>query len=186
MRDPAADGQSPGGSGARPAGPMFGAPMGATVTVVTGIHCLLFGGLAAYHLANGRPLGWVMVGVLGVPALFTVRGYTVTATDLLIHRPGWTTRRPLAGLANVIADPHATTRSWRVAGNGGLWAFLGWFRNARLGGYRAFYTDASRAVVLQWPDVTLVVSPDHPDAFVAAVRRSVPAAGHAPLDQRRR
>lgn len=181
---PAADRQPPGVSGVRAETPMFAAPMGTIVRVVTGLTCVLFGSMAAYYLAHARPLGGVMVGLLVVPALFSVRGYSVTATELLIHRPGWRTRRPLADLANVIADPHATARSWRVAGNGGMFAFLGWFRNARLGSYRAFYTDATRAVVLTWPGATVVVSPDDPDAFVAAVRRSVPAAATTPLEAR--
>jgi hypothetical protein len=64
-------------------------------------------------------------------------------------------------------------RSLRVAGNGGVFAWVGWFRNKRLGTYRAFVTDARRCVVLRLPKRPVVVSPDRPEEFVRAVESAV-------------
>ena len=73
-------------------------------------------------------------------------------------------------LPSAEADPVALKGSIRLAGNGGLFAFCGWFRNSKLGVYRAFCTDLAHAVVLRFPDRTVVVTPDQPDKFVAAIR----------------
>lgn len=102
-------------------------------------------------------------------ALFVVRGYSITHDALLIHRLFWKTRLPLGGLESVKFDPDATRRSIRVFGNGGFFAFTGYFRNKELGSYRAFMTDRRRAVVLRFPDRVIVISPDRPEEFVSAV-----------------
>jgi hypothetical protein len=54
-------------------------------------------------------------------------------------------------------------------GNGGFFAFTGYFRNKELGAYRAFMTDRRLAVVLRFPDRVIVVSPDRPEDFVSAI-----------------
>jgi hypothetical protein len=61
-------------------------------------------------------------------------------------------------------------RSIRISGNGGLFVFCGLFRNSKLGVYRAFCTDASHAVVLRFPDRTIVVTPAQPEKFVNAIK----------------
>ena len=60
-------------------------------------------------------------------------------------------------------------RSFRTFGNGGLFAITGRYRNARLGAYHAYVTDSERTVVLRFPSLTLVVSPDNPEAFTRAL-----------------
>jgi hypothetical protein len=60
--------------------------------------------------------------------------------------------------------------SWRIWGNGGLFAIHGWFQNRELGRYRAFVTDPDHAVVLRWPQVTVVVSPGEPARFVQVLQ----------------
>ena len=62
--------------------------------------------------------------------------------------------------------------SWRTWGNGGFFSFSGHFVNTALNRYRAFVTDLSRTVVLDTPRGVLVVSPDAPQEFVAAVTDS--------------
>ena len=64
------------------------------------------------------------------------------------------------------------SRSIRLFGNGGAFAFSGWFRNRKLGSYRAYATDPARSVVLKFSDhKTIVVTPEPPDAFIAAVKQ---------------
>ena len=110
------------------------------------------------------------MAVLFVALLFTVRGYSVTADALLVHRLFWKHRVPLAGLQSAQFDPKAMSRSVRLFGNGGAFSFSGWFRSKRLGNYRAFVTDPRRAVVLRFPNRTIVISPSNPAQFVSALQ----------------
>jgi hypothetical protein len=111
------------------------------------------------------PLAIVCGGIL-----FTIRGYTVNSDVLIVHRLFWTTRLPLAGLHSAQVEPEAMRWSIRTFGNGGLFAFTGWFRNTTLGAYRAFVTDPHRTVVLQFTGRTVVISPSTPEEFVRDVR----------------
>lgn len=108
-------------------------------------------------------------------ALFAIRGYQVDRDSLLILRPAWHTRIPLQGLTAVEVDPEAMRGSVRLFGNGGLFGFIGLFRNSKLGRYRVFATDTARAVVLRYPERTIVVTPDTPERFAALLSRSISA-----------
>jgi len=119
-------------------------------------------------------LTWAPIGGIAVAGAFAVRGYGLTAHEIRILRPGWTTALPLSGLESITADPQAMRGSIRTFGNGGLFSISGWYRNERLGRYRAFGTDPSRAVVLRYAQHTVVVTPREPGRFVAAVRGLVP------------
>ena len=60
--------------------------------------------------------------------------------------------------------------AFRTLGIGGPFAFVGRYWSRRLGGFTAYATDRSRSVVmLRWPGRTVVVTPDDPGTFVAAV-----------------
>jgi hypothetical protein len=84
---------------------------------------------------------------------------------------GWSTRFDLARLTAFEANPHAMTGSIRLCGNGGLFCFIGWYRNPVLGNYRAYVTDPARAVVLEFGSAKkIIVSPDDPGAFVESLR----------------
>jgi hypothetical protein len=54
-------------------------------------------------------------------------------------------------------------------GNGGFFCWTGYFRNRRLGSFRALVTDPARCVVLEFSRFKLVVSPEKPEAFVRAL-----------------
>ena len=118
-------------------------------------------------------VGWVIIIVpilaLAVSAAFMVRGYVLTDGWLSIKRLGWETRMDLSRLTSATADPDALRGSLRLFGNGGCFAFVGWFRNKNLGVYRAFATDPKRTVVLRFYDKTVVITPDDPQKFVAEI-----------------
>jgi len=111
--------------------------------------------------------------VLALGALFTIRGYTVVADAILIHRLFWTSRLPLTGLESAEFTPDAMRRSLRTFGNGGLFSFTGFYRNKALGAYRAFVTDLHRTVVLRFRARTVVVSPSVPEEFVQDIRSTI-------------
>jgi len=168
----------------------FRAPWGAPLAVMTGVcvvACLGFCalgtvvGVGVGHLFAAWGLsvipswvGWVMAAMalatLAGNAVFMVRGYVLTGVSLRIKRLGWESRIDLSELISVAADPDALRKSLRVWGNGGMFSFTGWFRNGKLGTYRAFVTDAKRAVVLRFPGKTMVVTPEDPGRFVNEVR----------------
>jgi hypothetical protein len=104
-----------------------------------------------------------------VSALFTIRGYTVTRDEILVHRLLWKTRVSRRHLRSATFEPIGAQHSWRTISNRGLFAITGWFRHSTLGLYRAYMTDFNRAVVLRYPYTTIVVSPDDPARFVREV-----------------
>ena len=109
------------------------------------------------------------MGTLVISLLFTVRGYRIEMGSLYIERLIWDTRVDLRHLRSAEVNPEAMTRAWRIFGNGGLFSFSGWFRNKRLGSFRAWVTNRNDCVVLKLEDRTLVVSPSEPDQFAEAL-----------------
>jgi hypothetical protein len=157
----------------------FAAPWGNLLRVIT-IGCLLIFTALITAGTFGVParLPAVRWPLIGIPVLllvatlpYMVRGYTVKPREnvLVVHRLGWSTRLPLAGLVSATPDPDATKGSLRIAGNGGLFAFCGLYYSSRLGRYRMYGTDLARAVILRWPDRVAVVTPEQPDQFARAI-----------------
>lgn len=113
--------------------------------------------------------------VLIAAALFTIRGYTITGDVLQVHRLFWDTHLPLVELQAAEVDPNAMKKSWRTAGNGGLYSFSGYFHNEALGDFRALVTDPALSVVLRFRTETVVVSPESPGAFARMILSQTPA-----------
>jgi len=115
-------------------------------------------------------ISWVLLvtllAILFITALFTVRGYTVMADAILVHRLLWDTRLPREGLVSATLEPGVMNWGVRLCGNGGLFSFTGWFWSKKLGRYRAYVTDLTRTVVLRYEKRTVVVSPGDPGEFV--------------------
>jgi hypothetical protein len=168
----------------------FKAPWGAALAVMTAVCAAicLFLALAGMIVVFGsgaalRTLGIYMVppwagwllavvplSTLVASATFMVRGYVLTDVALSIKRLGWENRLDLSGLISATVDPEALQRSIRLFGNGGFFAFTGWFRNKKLGVYRAYATDTKRAVVLRFSGKTVVITPDDPQKFVGEIK----------------
>jgi Bacterial PH domain len=110
------------------------------------------------------------IAVLAGALPFVVRGYVLLDDALVVERLGWRTRLPLAGLESVGGDVEAMRGSIRLLGNGGLFSFTGEFWNRRLGRYRALATDPERAVVLRYPNRTIVITPHDPQHFIMRAR----------------
>jgi len=149
------------------------APVSTVVLVISVVATLICLGAGAivYMQADGdirmRPLlALLPVLVLVVAAIFSVRGYVITADELLIRRLLWSTRLRRAELESATADREALRGSIRLFGNGGLYSFTGLFRSRALGRYHAYVTDPARTVILRFKNRTIVVSPENPEAFV--------------------
>ncbi len=115
--------------------------------------------------------------ISGVPLLlatgssfFIIRGYIVTKETLFVQRFVWNSRIDLSDLKSYEIDREAMKGSIRTFGNGGLFCIAGYFHNKKLGHYRAFATNPELSVVLHFSNRTVVVTPDNPQQFVAALR----------------
>ena len=155
----------------------FAAPWGKQLRLMTTVGIVICIGVAFIGLVSfpeDYPFArWMMlllpVVLLVSGALFLVRGYTLDKGSLIIQRLIWSSHLDLDSLVSAASDPMAMSGSIRVAGNGGLFAICGWFRNSKLGSYRAFGTDPDRSVVLRFTNQTVVVTPDSPELFVENV-----------------
>lgn len=154
----------------------YPAPWGKLLIGVSAFASLICAGASIAILlnaGNGPEAPWVMLTagmlplfILVVAALFTVRGYVLTADEILVQRSFWSTRFERARLQSASVDPTALRNSIRLFGNGGLFSFTGVFRSPALGRYRAYVTDPARCVVLRFADRVVVFSPADPEAFV--------------------
>jgi hypothetical protein len=122
----------------------------------------------------GLPVAIAFVPADGrAPALLVA---AIAGDGLHVERLLWADRIPLTTLRRAWPDPKATSRSLRLFGNSGFFCIAGLFTNRTLGRYRAFATDPRRAVVLQTAERTVVVTPDEPLRFLAAVETLAPRA----------
>ena len=155
----------------------FAAPWGLSVKIITFSVFAFALGLAVVLLLVVPPgerwsvlLGpGVLTLVFGITALFCVRGYALRRGELWIRRLFWETHVPLEGLSRARVDPEAMKGAWKTAGNGGFFCYSGWFRNKKLGKFQVWVTDPKRAVVLEFENRKVVVSPDRPKAFLRAL-----------------
>jgi hypothetical protein len=168
---------------------VFKAPWGAPLvlmTVTCGVICIFVSVVGIVLGLGATPqgmsmippwAGWLLAVVpllaLMASAAFMVRGYVLIEGWLSIKRLGWATPFNLSRLISATADPEALHRSIRLFGNGGCFSFTGWFRNKKLGSYRAYATDTKKAVVLRFSDRTIVVTPDDPQKFVVEISLNI-------------
>lgn len=151
----------------------FKAPWGRELTVLTAISTFIVFALSVYVWSRGgRFVPLLLLAIHAVPLALTVRGYELGPGELRIRRLWWDTRWALDGHVTASVRPDVMARSWRIWGNGGLFAISGHFSNADLGRYRAFVTDFKRTVVLQTARGVVVISPDRPEQFVAALEHA--------------
>ena len=154
----------------------FGAPWGRALKIISALSTALLLAIPSLALVVERSPNFVLWLVALIPPLillpsifFVIRGYVLEGNALLVRRLCWNTRIPLHDLKEVSHRPDAMSRSIRLFGNGGLFSFTGLYRNRDLGLYRAYVTDLNRCVVLRFPTRTVVISPELPDRFVAAL-----------------
>ena len=163
----------------------FRAPWSRTVRNVTVLSLVILAlPMLATIFAQTRPPLVAAVLLIVVPPLIVavafagrVRGYTLTEDAITVRRGMWNTRLPVGGLRAVTGDVEAMAGSVRVFGNGGLFSITGRFWNRKLGWYRALATDPGRAVVLRYPQRTIVITPHDPQQFIMRAGTFIRMAG---------
>jgi hypothetical protein len=144
----------------------FAAPWSRLLIAVSALTTLLCIGITVFGAFHRTPFDWLPLLLIILCAPFTIRGYAITPDAILVKRLFWNTRLPRTDLESATYQPGAMKGSIRTCGNGGMYSFTGFYRNRKLGTYRAFATDTTRAVILRYPNRTIVVSPGDPEVFV--------------------
>lgn len=154
----------------------YGAPWCLAVTILTILSLVLLLGASAYgtwFFSRSAPAWLRLTVILGPLAIvlatlpFLVRGFVLAPGELRVERLGWQNRFPLSEVTSIEINPEALRGSIRLCGSGGLFGFFGWFRNKKLGIYRAYGTDPKLAVIIKLNQRTIVVTPENPERFVA-------------------
>ncbi len=110
-------------------------------------------------------MAMIAAGLLGSTYLFSVRAYRISADYVTVVHPFWERAWALAELTD-ISTPTMGLRTIRLFGSGGMFGYLGWFRNRELGNYLAFVTDRIDMVGLHFSERTVVISPADPLTFI--------------------
>lgn len=155
----------------------FKASWGQYLKAITGGISALLIGISFYSLwlmlngSNNISLLGILspLAVIALCSLFTVRGYTISGDQLIVHRLGWTNTIELSELTSATHIPGVMQGSFRTFANGGLFSFAGNFYDSNLGHYRAYATDSMNSVVLKFANKTIVVSPDEPEEFISII-----------------
>lgn len=162
----------------------YAAPWGMLLRVMTLVGIIILLGLPLLTLKFGqippggaRLLFYFIPFILVIAFFFTVRGYELADQQLTILRPWWSKSIPLTNLKSAEFLPNAMRGSIRTFGNGGLFAFVGRYRNQKIGPYRAYATDLNRTVVLRFTDKTIIITPDEPEKFVQDISPFALSAG---------
>lgn len=132
------------------------------------LFCLVFAAIEAQAGNLLSALG--LIGIVLAGYGLSVQGYSVVDGELFIHRGGWAHRLDLGGLRHVEVSPNVMIGSASLWSTRGFFGMAGRMRNATLGRYRAYATDQTKAVVMEIGKERFVVTPEQPEAFVAAVR----------------
>lgn len=150
---------------------IFKAPWDWLLIVMTSVITVLL--LALDYYTSGiipTLITWsIILGTLG----FGIFGYHIEDGQLKILRLGWSKDIDLSAVTKVEYRPHSMTGSVRTFGIGGLFGYVGYFRNSILKSYKAYVTHRDKTVVLTTKEGEIVISPDDPEAFVASLKASL-------------
>ncbi len=155
----------------------FKATASNTVKVITTISFLLVP-VAVYTIittpelttAYRAVLITTFVGLLVATYLFSITGYTVEADMVIINRPLYNVKIKRSDITEhrVLTDEEMKW-SIRTFGVGGLFGYQGRFTNSNIGPMTWYATRRSNYVLLVAGGKKTVLTPDEPEAFIAAL-----------------
>ena len=110
-------------------------------------------------------------------AAFGIYGFSIQNGMLRILRWGWSKDISLSDIKSVEYKPNAMMGSLRTWGIGGVFGYIGHFKNRVLGNYKAYATHRRKTVViLTNNNEQIIITPDDPELFVQALRAEVKVA----------
>ena len=138
------------------------------IIMTTGIIGLLIG------VAFFTGILWVMLlnlGIVGVCAALGVYGYSIQDGELQIVRLGWSKNIPVSSIRRVEKKPIAMMGSIRTFGIGGVFGYIGKFKNSILNNYTAYVTHRKKTVLIVTDnDEKILISPDDPNDFINSLK----------------
>jgi hypothetical protein len=112
-------------------------------------------------------IGW---SIILICAAFGVYGYSIQNGMLRILRLGWSKDILLSDIKSVEYKPNAMMGSLRTWGIGGVFGYIGYFKNRILSNYKAYATHSRKTVVISTKkNDQIVITPDDPELFVQAL-----------------
>lgn len=113
-------------------------------------------------------------GIIIITAAFGVYGYKIEDKTLVILRLGWSKRFQLSDIKSIDYKPIAMAYSIRTWGIGGVFGYIGYFKNRTLSNYKAYATHRRKTVVIVLKNKSqIVVTPDNPEEFVESLKASL-------------
>lgn len=114
--------------------------------------------------------GSIVIFISGLSYYFSISKYRLTDTAIIIVRPFDTVTYP----RNIIERAERVDKSdlyfaIRTFGIGGVFAYTGQFWNRKFGNMTWYVTRMDCAVMLYCRNKKILVSPDEPEAFIAAL-----------------
>lgn len=137
----------------------------------------VIGGALVASLATPAIGSWLVAAALGGTLVFcaggAVTGYRLEGDQLVIERVGFDKVVSLKNLRKAQHDHKLIHGALRV-GNGGLFVFSGYFWSKKLGWFRLHGNDIlGRAVLLVTDEGKWMITPENPEAFVAAAKKLI-------------
>lgn len=107
-------------------------------------------------------------------AAFGVYGYSIQNGMLIILRLGWSKDILLSDIKSIAYKPNAMMGSLRIWGIGGVFGYIGHFKNRILNHYTAYATHRRKTVVIETKKKgQIVISPDNPEEFVQSLKGAI-------------
>jgi hypothetical protein len=150
------------------------------VILITFISLLFIIGGVVFILLSHAPsvvLQWGIAGVIIVPVLWVA---TWTPISLSLRGDQLVMKQLIGGITipvDTIENIQPIDSTWlkgsiRLFGSGGLFGFLGRFRNSTLGRYTMYVTAQKNLLLIQTPDKTYVFNARQSAELIALVKKS--------------
>jgi hypothetical protein len=100
----------------------------------------------------------------------------LSSQAVIIHRALWPIKIPLKDISSIRrVDPSELKGTIKTMGSDGLFARIGHFHSKKLGNFRMYSTNSSRAVLID-TDERFVISPERTDDFIRDVTARIERA----------
>lgn len=143
------------------------------VTFLTAITVIIMGASAAYFFGTDK-LIWIkftliiiiLATIIGILLLMPLR-LNIESNKITLHRLFGSIYIPFKDIIELKAIPNSETAySIRIFGSGGLFGYLGKFRNKKLGNYTMYATNLNELILIRTNRKTYVFSCKNRDEFI--------------------
>jgi hypothetical protein len=118
------------------------------------------------------PSAVILVIILGCRAYMPL-GYTIDSTSITVERKMGSFLIPRKDIQDTqVVTAEELGRTWRMAGNGGVFGYTGWFSSSKFGTMRWFATSREQGVLITMHSgKKFFLSPDDAKGFISALKK---------------